>query len=331
MWITIHYSMQGRSHIKENIPCQDKTFAAFANDTYVIALADGAGSARLSHFGAETITRQICSHMIDNFDNYFANDDGIAVKHQIFNYILGVLDTEAKQLECEINDLASTLLCVAIKETSFILLHIGDGVIGYLKNNDLLTASQPENGEYVNTTVFTTSPNAIMTARLIKGTLNAISGFVLMSDGSEAGLYDKKDQMLSNGLHRIMELSKIVRTDIIKEQLAQSFQNVIKNTTQDDCSIAILVRPDDDFSGYSHLSNKRKCEILGINPNSPKRIIRRYDSILTYLLNGRNTFQIARQIHLKKKYTIKYLQALQARNLIEQHGNRFTTIIIMDT
>ena len=60
MWNVIQCAAQGRSHIKSDIPCQDKTYSAFDNDTQVIALADGAGSAKLSHYGAETVTKFIC-------------------------------------------------------------------------------------------------------------------------------------------------------------------------------------------------------------------------------------------------------------------------------
>lgn len=98
--------------------------------------------------------------------------------------------------------MASTLLLVAIKDDKFIIAHIGDGVIGYLKNNEMKIASQPENGEFVNTTVFTTSKDAIMTMKLIKGFLGTIQGFVLMSDGPEARLYSKQENKLADVLKK---------------------------------------------------------------------------------------------------------------------------------
>ena len=47
MWKTLQCAVQGRSHIKTEIPCQDKTFTSIENGVSVIALADGAGSANL--------------------------------------------------------------------------------------------------------------------------------------------------------------------------------------------------------------------------------------------------------------------------------------------
>ena len=77
MWNIIQCAVKGRSHEKVNMPCQDKTYALFENDVQTIALADGAGSAKLSHFGAETVTRCICEEMVQKFDDYFNNEDGI--------------------------------------------------------------------------------------------------------------------------------------------------------------------------------------------------------------------------------------------------------------
>ena len=59
MWSYSSCQVQGRGHSKNQIPCQDKTKAIFENGTYVISLADGAGSAKLSHYGAACIVESI--------------------------------------------------------------------------------------------------------------------------------------------------------------------------------------------------------------------------------------------------------------------------------
>ena len=73
MWNTIQCAVQGKSHIKTGVPCQDKTYSLFLNGVKVIALADGAGSAKLSHYGAESSTKFICQELAENFDSYFLN------------------------------------------------------------------------------------------------------------------------------------------------------------------------------------------------------------------------------------------------------------------
>lgn len=331
MWNVIQCAIQGRGHIKSNTPCQDKTYSMIIGNMRVIALADGAGSERLSQYGAETVTKFICSELSEKFDIYFADNDGAAVKQKLIKGLLKSLNETAKRLDCEMKELASTLLFVAVQNEQFIIAHIGDGVIGYLKKNELKIASQPENGEFVNTTVFTTSKDAIMTMKLIKGSLGEIQGFVLMSDGTEASLYSKKERKLADVLKKIMQMSTIVPADKVEEQLKQSFENVIINATTDDCSIAMLVKTDAAFKGYLRLNNEQKCKLLRINSGTPKKIIRRYDDILIYLQNKHSILQIARMIHLKPKYTKKYVNKLCMLNLIEKDGSCYHTIVVMHT
>lgn len=331
MWNVIQCAIQGRGHIKSNTPCQDKTYSMVTDTMQVIALADGAGSAKLSHYGAETVTKFICSELTEKFDVYFDDNDGAAVKQQLIEGVLKSLAETAKQLECEIKELASTLLFVAVKNEQFIIAHIGDGVIGYLKNNEMNIASQPENGEFVNTTIFTTSKDAIMTMKLIKGFLGGIQGFVLMSDGTETSLYSKKERKLADVLKKIMQMSTIISVDKVQEQLKQSFENVVINATMDDCSIAMLVKRNDDYKGYLQLDNRQKQKLLGLNSNISKKTIRRYDDVLIYLRNNHSIPQIARRIHLKRKYTKKYIDKLRMLNFIEKKGSCYHTIVILNT
>ena len=330
MWNTIQCAVQGRSHIKSDTPCQDKTYSVIVDDIQVIALADGAGSAKLSHCGAETVTKYICWELAEKFQDYFLDNNGAAVKQRLITGVVKSLSEKAKQLECEIKDLASTLLFVAIKDEQFIIGHIGDGVIGYLKNNELKIASKPENGEFVNTTVFTTSKDAIMTMKLIKGTLGQIRGFVLMSDGTEASLYNKKEQRLADVLKKVMQMSVTLSPVKVQEQLQHSFENVISQATTDDCSIAMLVKDCDEFKGYMNLSTAQKCEMLKINNKAAKKQVRRYDSILVFMLTKQSLAQVARHIYLKNKYAKKYVNKLCELNLIEKKGNCYQTILIMD-
>lgn len=330
MWNVMQCAVQGRSHLKSDIPCQDKTFSAVVNDTQVIALADGAGSARLSHYGAEMVTKFICSELTEKFDAYFNNNDGAAVKQQLIEGLLKSLNETSKHLECEIKELASTLLFVAVKNEQFIIAHIGDGVIGYLKNDELKIASQPENGEFVNTTVFTTSMDAIMTMKLIKGSLGQIQGFVLMSDGTETSLYSKKEQKLADVLKKIMQMSTIISTNKVQKQLKQSFENVIIKATTDDCSIAMMVKNNEEFQGYLQLSTTQKCKMLQISSKTNKKLLKRYDDILVCLSKKQSLSHIAREIHLKSKYTKKYIDKLCTLNFLEKDGECYRTILIMD-
>lgn len=330
MWKIVQCAVQGRSHIKADIPCQDKTFALVKNEVYVIALADGAGSAKLSHFGAECVTKFICNELSDNFDKYFNSDDGVSVKKELTSKIWITLDETARKYESNIQEFASTLMFVAVKDDRFIIAHLGDGVIGYTKNDELKVASEPDNGEFANTTVFTTSKNSIMYLKLLKGTLGDINGFVLMSDGTSAALYNKSKKQLSNGIKKIMNLWKYVSSEHIEHMLNDSFNNVIRQTTTDDCSICIMSLANTEFQGYCALDLQEKAKLLHIKSDkSLKRQIERYDTILTNLTDEKDLKYISKLIHLKPKYTKKYVNKLLNFNFIQHYKGKYRSIIMI--
>ena len=329
MWNIMQCAVQGRSHVKDGIPCQDKTYSIFSNQVLAAALADGAGSAKLSHFGAEEITKQLCAHLTQQFDHYYQEENGVAVKQKLMDSIRDCLRQTAKRLQCEPKDLSSTLLLAAVKGDRFILIHIGDGVIGYLKNRQLKIASHPENGEFANTTVFTTSQQAINAMRLIKGRLEEIQGFVLLSDGAEASLYHKGTRQLAGALKRVMELSFVIPAQRIQQLLEESFQNVVRMATMDDCSILILTNDQGAFPGYAALPALERCRLLGIQPGSAawEKRLRRFDAILALTQVPQSLNCIARQLYMKPKYARKYLNQLCAQNLIQRQGSGYQALV----
>lgn len=330
MWHTIQCAVQGRGHIKEDIPCQDKTYTYSIENVTVIALADGAGTAILSHYGAERITKFICEYIASDFSNYFNERDGVAFKRKIVNDIEIELKNLSGELGCGIKDLASTLMAVAVHGDEYIMIHIGDGVIGYLKERQLLIATQPENGEFTNTTVFTTSKDAVQTMKILKGHLGLIEGFVLMSDGTETSLYSKKGKFLAPALKRIMQLSQIIEPECLERQLYDSFENVIKQATTDDCSIAIIMKENNNFRGYRKLSLCEKEELLGIRGSGARsKKIKRFDILLEKMQSPCNIAVLGRTIHLKPKYTRKYLNHLLEKDIIVKQYGLYKTAIIM--
>lgn len=331
LWNSVQCAVQGRGHIKTNTPCQDKTKFLYENQTSVIALADGAGSAAMSHFGAEFVTNKICELLTQKFDIYFNEDDGVAIKRVIVGKLTEELKKLAQSLTCEIEDLASTLLVVAVKNGKYIIFHIGDGVIGYVKNDELKIASQPENGEFVNTTVFVTSKDVLSSMKIMKGQLNGITGFALMSDGTESCLYNKREKSLAPALKKVIDLSKIMKINCLQKEIERSFENVIRYSTNDDCSLIILVEEDYSFRGYSKLNEDQKRAVLGITErNGFRKKLKRYDDILNYLEISKDLSQISRHIHLRKKYCRKHINYLISKNLLIGQNGIYSTAIILD-
>ena len=242
LWHFAECAVTGRRHRAADLPCQDKTHACESHGTAVIALADGAGSAAFSQEGAETVCREIAMVFSSSFDAFDAEIDGTLVKQQILARLRTALAARADECASSVDALASTLLAVAVKGDRFILLHIGDGVIGCLHDNRLVVLSQPVNGEFINTTVFVTSPEATDTMKLVKGDVSDIYGFVLLSDGTEMSLYDRQQKTLAPVLHRVFNAVCEEGRANVEEMLRGSFENSVIQATGDDCSIALMVR-----------------------------------------------------------------------------------------
>lgn len=325
MWKSVDYSARGRSHVMAGIPCQDKTLAICKNGVNVIALSDGAGSAKWSHFGAEAVIRTAADYMCEKFSSLLDNTDGRQVKLELLEQLKRSLVEKRDQMQCELKDLASTLLLVAVRDNSFLMVHIGDGVIGYTKNDVLKVASSPENGEFVNTTTFVTSNEAAAEMRLFKGSVEQISGFVLMSDGTAESLYHKQTGQLVPALLKIMHRNSVITHDRMLMQIEESFDNVVVKNTTDDCSIAIMSRNIGIFSDYNELSAVQKCELLQIEPTnrSAVRRVKRYDNMLVELKEPKTVQDMCRVLRLKPKYAARHLNRLVEVGLIVQQNDTY--------
>lgn len=328
MWKAVNYEVCGRSHEKTSIPCQDKTFYSTSNNVDIIALADGAGSAKLSHYGAETVIKAASEFISNNFDALISNEDGKQVKIEILNYLLDRLKSKSAELSCDLKELASTFLIVAVKEDVFLISHIGDGVIGYLKGSELKIASKPENGEFANTTTFVTSKDAISAMKLFKGNSDNINGFVLMSDGTAESFYYKKDATLAPILIKMMHRNAILEHDKMFENVKLSFDSVVVKNTQDDCSIAIMSRKCGILCDYRYLSDKEKCDLLRIKYGTTnyKKQIYKFDNIVKFLNTSRTLEQVSRKLYIKKKHIKKSLDRLINIGLITKVGHKFEKV-----
>lgn len=235
--------VQGRHHAISGTVCQDKTYILNSPpDCVAVALADGAGSAGHSELGAQCVTETICRVLTENFTQLFDSEKYLSLPEKILSPILKELNALAAETKCELRELASTLLTVCVKGEKFIGVHIGDGVIGALDADSLKVLSLPDNGEFLNETTFVTSAGAMEHLRFYKGDLEEISAFVLMSDGTAAGFYDRKTKELMPIVKKIIHAAKIFPTTEVESGLTANFRETLCKVTGDDCSLVLLVK-----------------------------------------------------------------------------------------
>ena len=328
MWKAACCAVQGRGHIKSGIPCQDKVCQKSTDRISVIALADGAGSAKLSHYGAECVANCVSELVVEHFDEFIQCQDGQLVREVILNHILQTLHNQAWILKCTLEDLASTVLVAAVSDEDCLLIHVGDGVIGYLDNSELKVASIPENGEFSNSTVFVTSKDALASMRLFKSKLKNISGFVLMSDGSEQSLYHKRDRKLSPVLINLMRRACLLEQQQMERQLQESVSSVLRNYTLDDCSLAILARPIGALQPVEQMQYEERRNLYRIKDTDvhQHKRVSRYDTILAACNEAKTLQQISHQIHLAPKHTRKHIDQLVWIGVLSRSGMKYSRV-----
>lgn len=212
-----------------------------------MCLADGAGSAAHSAIGAQALVDEGCAVFADRFSEFADTTDGAALKVQLLELLQAKLREVAAKHAVEVRELASTFLCIAIAGGKFMGMHVGDGVIGYVKSDELRLISRPDNDEFANQTTFVTSSRAVESARLFRGSVENVEGFILMSDGTAGSLYDTRTGQLAPACTKLINAvshapANMSKNSKYRKRLKRFMDLKVRTATSDDCSIGVLGR-----------------------------------------------------------------------------------------
>lgn len=328
MWKTIGYEAQGKSHVKSGVVCQDKTYKVNSGDFSAVALADGAGSAKYSQYGADVACKTICEFVEQNFDSIYEMNNALDAKKAIIDTILRNLRKEAEIRNCRLEDLSSTLLFTSVKNNRVIAFHLGDGAIGYVKNNTLNILSKPNNGEFANATYFVTTNHAAEQAKIIKGQVNGIKGFILLSDGSSNSFYDKQKQNMTSGAKRLIEWTRFMFEDKMSMLLKKVVDETIINKTTDDCSVAILATNEILDEDYEALDKKEKCLLFDrAIQTSSKYLDERY-KILKLLSKPKSIDELVELTNIEESQLVYRLKHLSNLGMVKHINNLYLSDIM---
>lgn len=247
MFSEFHHQVRGRAHAAQGVHVQDRTAYLRRNGVDALCLADGAGSAALSQHGAQAVVDAGCALLTEHFDEFAMGDDAAGVRQAIIHALTTRLGETAARLDCAIEDLATTFLAVAASADRFVIVHIGDGVVGFVKDGEIRVASAPDNAEFANETTFVTSTGSAAAVRLSRGSLVGVAGFILMSDGTGESLFDQRSRVLAPACAKLISIvatapTRAVRNPEHKKRLRRILNTRIRSATRDDCSIGILAR-----------------------------------------------------------------------------------------
>ncbi|UOE43381.1 PP2C family serine/threonine-protein phosphatase [Agromyces larvae] len=275
MFKEFHYQVRGHGHLRDGTPVQDRTKYLARGGVQVLCLADGAGSAAHSELGAQAVVDEGCAALVERFDEFASRDDGVKVKLELLDRLVSKVTNVADRHGLEVRDLASTFLCLAISGDRFLGAHIGDGVVGYLKDQSLKVISAPDNSEFANQTTFVTSGQAAESMRLFRGSLTGVTGFILMSDGTSDSLFDTRTGQLAGACAKLISAvgtapARQSKNSEYRKRLRRIVDITIRNATKDDCSIGILAQ-------HSPAASRIPANTDTGHPQHPARRERRQD------------------------------------------------------
>ncbi len=217
-------SQRGRSHAQEGKP-RDDHFSLFhceESDWYIMAVADGAGSARYSRWGSKVACETVIDHcknlLLDNPEfekaiaDFKASPTDVDKRSVLTNMVHEIVLKGAKKAHDRINevanreeglkpkDFATTLMFAICKKYDFgwfiASFWVGDGAICLFDANNKTAKmlGTPDEGEFSGQTRFLTMPEIFRTADVYKRLRMAIvpdfTALFLMSDGVSDPMFE---------------------------------------------------------------------------------------------------------------------------------------------
>jgi hypothetical protein len=190
-WRVAAASAIGTSHIASGTKCQDANgfdvFDVSGEHILILAVSDGAGSAKHSDLGAQCAIHTIRAEI----ETYFATSTFGALTREVAAYWLDkvqqALRAEADQLGEPLKELACTLLFAVVGTEHSAFFQIGDGAIVASDGLDdgFSYVFWPQHGEFANTTNFVVSTDAFETFEFEVSLRPRLKEVAIFSDGLE--------------------------------------------------------------------------------------------------------------------------------------------------
>jgi len=185
-WRCIAASVRGVGHERSGQPCQDAhAWRRVGGRVLAACIADGAGSAPLSEDGARIASESAIDAIALALESALPETDDAwsDVLLTAARASRTAVETEAVRREIDARDFASTLILAAAHPSGIAIVQIGDGAaVVRDQSGELSAITIPQNGEYLNETIFLVSPSAIETAQVVVWR-GEPAQFALFSDG----------------------------------------------------------------------------------------------------------------------------------------------------
>jgi hypothetical protein len=171
-WRTVGASVPGRSHQRRGVGCQDAHAVVRTSAGLLLAVADGAGSARRAAEGAQ-LAVGAAVHWAQR---------GVTDPAALASRARSCLRTWAGS-QADLRELATTRSIVMIGPRSVRVAQVGDGAVVIAGNEGLELLRADDGAEYLNETVFLTSAGWRRHLRRDTRLTIEVQGVAVLSDG----------------------------------------------------------------------------------------------------------------------------------------------------
>lgn len=164
-WRFLGVSVQGTSHLEKNTPCQDAhACLQTPNGELLLAVADGAGSAKRSQEGAQLAVKHAVSALTSALQRNVPDSESgwQEMIGQAFSDALQAIVELASGSDLPLNTFSTTLACAVVTDDWIAAGQIGDGaIVSENENCELSLMIHPQRGEYANEAYFLTMPDGL--------------------------------------------------------------------------------------------------------------------------------------------------------------------------
>ena len=185
-WQVIGAAVQGLSHQKLGLPCQDALkYHCLPSGILLVALADGAGSAVHAELGAQAAVQASLDWLLTRLENNRPAEccEWEELIWDSFQSARTALEQLAQEQDEPIRSFATTLTCLVATPEQLIVGQLGDGaVVTVGEDGSLHAVTTLQRGEYANETNFLTQDQALdlVAIQVIDEQVQALA---VMSDG----------------------------------------------------------------------------------------------------------------------------------------------------
>lgn len=256
-WSVVAGSVPGKKHIRNGIPCQDASLAGTYPRPF-LAVCDGRGSSKMSHFGAEEAVKAakdiifsaepVFKELLDLEDESSNAKLYPMAASILYRAVSNVQEKLSHTIGGKVEDYEFTFVIVIVGKFKTLIIHVGDGAVVSERNDEIILESAPVNGEFANMTEFVRygheSKRQIM--KLIPS--KDLTGLAVFTDGTSAKMIEANTMKPSPGFKTIwlqMRENRFDKASLLKF-LTESFW---EPSVQDDRSLAVASLSEEAFTG----------------------------------------------------------------------------------